>query len=121
MPARAMRPCHHSGCRTLVNGGYCAAHEAKRRAERNADPMRRLYKSVRWRGARLIVFARDPICMMCGMWASEHCDHVVPARKVVALYGEDEFYNPERLQGLCAACHSSKTATEDSTFAGTHE
>ena len=40
------------------------------------------------------------------------CDHVMIARLVVELFGVDEFYNPNRLQGLCHECHSRKTAIE---------
>jgi 5-methylcytosine-specific restriction endonuclease McrA len=29
-----------------------------------------------------------------------------------ATFGVNEFYNPERCQGLCASCHSAKTAVE---------
>lgn len=40
------------------------------------------------------------------------CDRVMMARLVVELFGVDEFYNPERLQGLCHECHSRKTTME---------
>jgi hypothetical protein len=44
--------------------------------------------------------------------ARTKCDHVMMARLVVELFGVDEFYNPDRLQGLCHERHSRKTAME---------
>jgi 5-methylcytosine-specific restriction endonuclease McrA len=55
---------------------------------------------------------------MCGHEASTVCDHhPLTAREVVAQFGIAAFYDVNRCQGLCASCHSSKTALEDSTFA----
>ena len=105
---------------------YCPDHQTKNNASEYArlyesyradDEMKALRNKKRWQGTRRVVFQRDPLCMDCGHQASTVCDHIVPARQIVAMYGEDEFYNPDRCQGLCKSCHDRKTATEDSTFA----
>jgi hypothetical protein len=71
-----------------------------------------MYKSARWQQTRRIVLKRDILCCSCGNQASTQCDHVISARTVLAELGIDEFYNPDRCQGLCASCHSAKTAIE---------
>jgi 5-methylcytosine-specific restriction endonuclease McrA len=116
--------------RRATNGTkYCADHATKNRnAEhkslydvyRAADPIRKMYRCARWRRTRSIVLKRDILCRMCGHRAATDCDHVERARIVVVMHGEDEFYNPDRCQGLCHDCHSSKTATE-SNWAGAHD
>jgi 5-methylcytosine-specific restriction endonuclease McrA len=72
-----------------------------------------------------MVLARDPLCkieQLCGSGPrrdgeperlpapSTDADHVVPR----SAGGEDTM---ENLQGACHACHSWKTATQDSNFA----
>jgi 5-methylcytosine-specific restriction protein A len=125
VPSRAKRPCKFQNCQRLVESGYCELHEQKlaerRRQELNDDPFRPLYKNKRWQTTRLVVLARDSICKMCGLTASQVVDHVIPARQLVARYGVEAFYDESQLQGLCKSCHDTKTATEDSTFAGRHE
>jgi hypothetical protein len=39
-------------------------------------------------------------------------DHILSARLVIDNFGVDAFYDPERCQGLCHACHSAKTSHE---------
>lgn len=60
----------------------------------------------RWRKRSAYILRRDPICKRCGRARSEHADHIVAKRHG----GSDLETN---LQGLCAACHSRKTLTED--------
>jgi 5-methylcytosine-specific restriction protein A len=43
---------------------------------------------------------------------STHADHIIPVNE-----RPDLAWDLDNLQGMCAACHSNKTATEDSTFA----
>lgn len=63
----------------------------------------------RWRKLRLVVLSEEPVCRMCGREASEHVDHIV----ALAKGGKNERAN---LQGLCARCHSIKTARVDGAF-----
>jgi 5-methylcytosine-specific restriction protein A len=119
MPNKAKRGC--AQCGVLTDSKYCAAHAglAKRYdKERQSDPIRKLFDTVRWHWTRLNVLARNRICVICKSWAAEECDHVIPARKYIAQHGGDmnRFYDESNLQGLCKPCHSRKTATEDGAF-----
>ena len=116
MGTRIKRPCSHPGCPKLVTTRFCDDHckvaAADFERDRKDDPIRALYKTARWKATRLNVLFRDPVCKACGKWASEEADHVEPARKIVAEFGEEAFYDESRLQGLCKKCHSKKTAKE---------
>lgn len=68
---------------------------------------------------RLSVLRRDILCKSCGHQAATVVDHIVMARLIVDQFGVDVFYDPSRLQGLCAGCHNKKTAQE-SGWAGRH-
>jgi len=57
--------------------------------------------------------------MRCHQQPSIDCDHVENAQAIVKRYGILAFFDPNRCQGLCHACHSSKTANEVG-FAGSH-
>jgi 5-methylcytosine-specific restriction enzyme A len=119
MPARAPRTCGKSGCLfdNVAGSRYCAAHadtdKQKLQSYRQvAAPLKKLYNSVRWKNVRATVLARDPICVECNRAASAECDHIERAIQIVKKYGVKQFFNPERLNGLCKSCHSSKTAKE---------
>lgn len=74
----------------------------------------KLYGRQLWRGPhglRRVVLARDPVCKICHRNPSTVADHIVPHRGVWAL-----FCDLLNLQGLCAECHSRKTAAEDGGF-----
>ena len=58
------------------------------------------------------MLTHDLLCASCGNQASTQCDHIISARIVLEELGVDEFFNPARCQGLCASCHSQKTAIE---------
>jgi 5-methylcytosine-specific restriction protein A len=121
MPSSPTGLCKDCGSRAVANG-YCAKHQVSNEAAlrskthdryRDAnDPIRKLYKTARWQGTREIVLRRDILCVSCGHKVATEVDHILSARLVIDNYGLAEFYNPERLQGLCHECHSSKTALE---------
>jgi 5-methylcytosine-specific restriction protein A len=127
VPSRASRQCSQVGCPKLAVSGsrWCEAHQsnnthlATRRhydKERADDPYRAIYRSRHWTEVtRPFIFARDPLCkiaVLCeGKAPSVEVDHVVPIRS-----GGDP-WDTNNLQGACHACHSHKTATEDSEFA----
>lgn len=129
MPVKKNRLCVDCTGVAINGTRYCQRHQTRNNASeyerlseqyRADDEMKKLRNRARWTGAygtRKRVLLRDPLCKMCGHAASTICDHIVPARQVVAEFGVDEFYNVERCQGLCKPCHDYKTATEDSTFA----
>ena len=101
MPNRAFRP-------------YAVAKQAAR----DADPLRKLYKTRDWKYVRLRVLARDPFCRLHNPQlppaASTIVDHKIPAKDYVAHHGGDYryFYDEDNLQGVCASCHQKKTVTE---------
>src|ERR1035437_933207 len=121
MPNSAARSCLDCSRRALADSKYCQDHQAsnarsdsrrEQDAFRNRDSVRKLYKSAKWQVTRRILLKRDILCCSCGNQASTQCDHIVSARTVLDELGLDEFFNPQRCQGLCASCHSAKTAIE---------
>jgi 5-methylcytosine-specific restriction endonuclease McrA len=61
---------------------------------------------TRQKAWREIILAHDPMCRGCERAPSLHADHIVP-RKPGA-----EDWSEANGQGLCAPCHSYKTAVE---------
>lgn len=128
MPERAKRPCKQCGVSTGNRSGYCDADQKDNRQtrarqefdkqRRENDPFRRLYNLALWKTIREAIRRRDPLCMICGIAASVIADHIIPARIWVAQGGS--FWDKKNLQGLCKECHDRKTATEDSSFTGSH-
>jgi 5-methylcytosine-specific restriction protein A len=118
MAYRALRLCAAPGCGAASAGRYCQKHSGWNRPDRIADRERGSHSKRgygrRWERLRKLVLARDPLCRignLCGgMGISTEADHIVPR----ARGGDDSM---ENLQGACHACHSHKTATEDSAFA----
>ena len=103
----------HSCSSRATKDGYCDRHqgdagESKRNFDRFRadDPVRALYKGKLWQRTRLIVLRRDILCRSCGHQAATEADHILTARLVLDNFGLDEFYNPERIQGLCHRWHS---------------
>lgn len=122
MPNAPSRLCLDCTRKAINDTKYCADHQVKNKAAdykllydryRANDPIRALYKKRRWlKGTKLIVSKRDPLCVECGHRATKVIDHhPLEAREIVARFGVDEFYNPERCRGLCKQCHDIKTAT----------
>src|SRR5581483_6028673 len=91
------------------------------------DPIRALYRTTRWQATRRTVLRRDILCQAeggCPKAATVADHHPLSARQIVARFGTDAFYDPERSRGLCVSHHNSKTSTQDSSFAKpktTHE
>lgn len=133
MGLRAKKPCNKPRCKkfTIPDSAYCEDHtqEAPRknykRYDRNRGSSHERGYGAAWRKLRLFIIARDPFCVIgeicdpadivtgkrSGRRApSTDVDHIVPKE----AGGTDEDTN---LQGACHACHSWKTATQDSTFA----
>ena len=119
-PSSTSRQCLDCS-RRATTGSYCENHKTKNNASesrrendafRNQDSVRKLYKSARWQVTRTLVLTHDLLCRSCGNQASTQVDHVISARCVLEELGIDEFFNPARCQGLCASCHSRKTAFE---------
>ncbi|WP_441635126.1 HNH endonuclease signature motif containing protein [Cupriavidus sp. YAF13] len=119
MPARAASICRHAGCgRRIELPGYCAAHQADARqwdntARAKARQSKRALptNSTAWRRIREGVLRRDPLCAEC---KKRH--RVTAATVVDHIDGDSTNDDPSNHQGLCASCHSAKTARQDGGF-----
>jgi 5-methylcytosine-specific restriction endonuclease McrA len=56
-----------------------------------------------WRQIRARVLARDPVCKICDVRPSTHCDHIE---------AKTDAHAEDRLQGVCATCHAQKSSRE---------
>lgn len=56
-----------------------------------------------WARIRAEILKRDPICKICDVRPSTHCDHIV------AKADRD---GPSDLQGVCGPCHDQKSSRE---------
>jgi 5-methylcytosine-specific restriction endonuclease McrA len=122
MPSAPTGLCRDCSSRAINGSRYCQRHQTNNNASiasilydqyRADDPIRKLYRCPRWeKGTRLKVLRRDILCVDCGHRRATEADHIILARTVVEQFGVDEFYNPERCQGLCRSCHSAKTLKE---------
>ena len=128
MPTSPTSLCRDCNSRAETDSRYCAQHrvnnsvaEHKRLFDvfRRDDAVRKLYRCNRWKATRAKVLSRDILCVQCKHKAATVVDHIVPARQTVQQFGVDEFYNVDRLQGLCKSCHDVKTVGE-SKWSGSH-
>lgn len=117
MPAKILRPCNFPGCHKYADiGGYCAEHyDIMKKRKQNSCKHKRYngaisYRNSRWGRARLDYLAQHPICVKCGMPATE-IDHIVPH-----CGDYDLFWDVDNWQPLCHSCHSRKTVLEDGGF-----
>jgi len=56
-----------------------------------------------WQAIRAKVIARDPICKICDVRPSSHCDHIE---------AKTDAHAEDRPQGVCATCHGLKSSRE---------
>lgn len=63
--------------------------------------------SAKWRRIRAMVLAEQPLCVHC-----EKRGRLTPALHVDHIDNDSHNNKRSNLQGLCAECHSRKTATE---------
>lgn len=68
---------------------------------RESDRVKRL--PAGWARIRAEILARDPVCRICTVRPSTHCDHIV---------AKLDDHRPEGLQGVCGPCHDQKSARE---------
>jgi hypothetical protein len=123
-PAKLCRDC---SSRALAGTSYCSKHQRQNNHTeyrklfdryRADDPIRLLYRVLRWTGpygTRLTVLRRDMLCQWpegCPHAATVVDHHPLEARAIVAQLGVDAFYDPSRSRGLCKAHHDAKTARE---------
>ena len=68
---------------------------------RGSDRVNRLPSG--WKKKREKILARDPICVLCKVRPSTHCDHI---------QAKTDDHRDEGLQGVCGTCHGQKSARE---------
>jgi 5-methylcytosine-specific restriction endonuclease McrA len=116
MPTSPSSLCRMCSSRAIEGRKYCSVHAttsddvttaSRHWSEyRKDDPVRKLYKTTRWKNVRLLVLRRDPLCLLCGYHASTVGDHFpLSAHELVAMLGKDAFFDVSRIRGLCAPCH----------------
>lgn len=113
MATQASKPCTAPGCCALAQAGKsrCVKHMAKaQEQERERSAGKRMYLDTRYRKARAVFMAENPMCVVCGALATD-LDHIVPHKGDMAL-----FWDTSNWQAMCVRCHSTKTATEDGGF-----
>ena len=107
-------PCNEPSCGILVEKGdrYCPNHKFRTKNNRSSTKMGYGYK---WRKARTAFLQGSSLCVHCkerGITnAATEVDHVIPHKGNKVL-----FWDMSNWQGLCASCHSHKTATEDNGY-----
>ncbi|MGP5435681.1 HNH endonuclease [Psychrobacter alimentarius] len=129
MPMMPTTLCSHSGCNASAGAnGVCKMHKPKPKRQspnqiKQAEPAKlkridhRLSASqrgydVRWRSARELFLADEPLCRNCMLQniikGADVVDHIIPHR------GDHElFWDQTNWQPLCYSCHSIKTTTID--------
>lgn len=138
MPTQALRPCS-GGCGALVLRGRCQAC-ARRQEQRRGTASERGYDAdwLRFRPRFLAKLIEEGIAPVCGArlptgpntkhsacqaegfltfasadGSSLHFDHDPPLRED-ERQRRDVVCDPDRIVLLCASCHATKTASEDS-------
>lgn len=127
MPIAPLRPCRTSGCGALTNRGRC--DRCRRRVEQRRGSAASRGYGPKWVAFRKWYLSQYPLCgdkAPCApatshsrcrlegrMTPATDIDHIV---RVTGPH-DPRFRDVCAVQALCHACHSAKTATEDSTFA----
>lgn len=116
--------CLHKGCKELVDisVGRCELHSNDiqiQRQQYNKDrpEWTKLYKTKRWRDARLRYLNQHPLC------ECDECkqnNRVLPAtiidHKIPHKGNYDLFWDEDNWQAMAKRCHDRKTAKEDGGF-----
>lgn len=123
MPPSPKRPCAKTGCRNTVQGKdrWCKDHAGEQTKYQKAQDRRRgtaAQRGYTWRWAQYSKSyrARHPLCVECErqgrVTPAQHVDHIQ------AVSGPDDpmFWDESNHTGLCAPCHSRKTAKQDGGF-----
>ena len=95
--------------------GYCRKHKAFATGDDRVSASKRGY-GVKWRRARAQFLALNPFCVICS--TTSHPVRATDVDHIIAKSPHDlAFWDVANWQPLCHACHSRKTATQDSAFA----
>jgi 5-methylcytosine-specific restriction protein A len=114
--------CPHRGCKTLVDldTSYCDEHIndiqiSRQQYNKQRPEWHNLYKSYRWRNARLRYLMEHPLCVECErigrLISGNTINHIIPHKG-----NYDLFWNESNWETLCKRCHDRRTATYDGGF-----
>lgn len=88
------------------------------------DPvLRRLRSSKRWQELRRRILTACPVCYLCrrlggALRPATEVHHVIPARRMIELHGEEGFFDLSNLVQLCGMHHErNENAWKDGTAA----
>lgn len=114
-PQRAPSTCARAACDAETLSTYCPAHTFhKAPAKRAVDPRaaeRAKPYGRKWReGPRKACLQRDPVCTVCGLAPSTVADHHPLERAELLELGVEDCDALAYLRGVCASCHSRKSA-----------
>ncbi len=106
MPDRPKRPCARPGCPALVESGYCPEH-ARSGTEFGRESSDKRGYDYRWRKFResYLKQSENVICADCRVQRSTDIHHLKKLKDFPQLK-----YVLSNLLGLCAKCHSVRTA-----------
>lgn len=109
MPRRPLQPCGWPGCTSVQPAAYCTKHDRQRKRSTHKPEHQRLY-GRRWRRMRAVQLAKEPWCARC----LERGDYVLATDvdHVERHEGDPEKFYNGKLESLCHADHSAKTAIE---------
>ena len=107
-----------ASCGQLVTGTCQSCHQQRRQARDRTRPnsSARGYGSARWLKFRACQLALEPLCRLCDR--AGHTTIATAVDHIVPVTGPDDprFLRFDAVQSVCLACHSRKTAIEDSSF-----
>lgn len=68
-----------------------------------------LRNSERWKKLRATILSNQPLCEVCRRMGrarpAEEVHHIIPARKLIMIRGEESFFDEGNLVGLCRVHH----------------
>ena len=106
---RAWSPCSTPGCPTLTPHSISRCQQHTRQADlKRGTASQRGYTSTGHKTFRRDVLTQDPLCVLCGLVATD-ADHHPQSRKQLIELGLDP-NNPHYGRGLCGDCHKKETA-----------
>ncbi len=109
MPMSAPKPCSQPGCGVLVRDGTSRCPKHKREAWAKSPTAAKRVTGRRLQALRERLFTDNPLCVECErqgrVTLATQRDHVIS----LAEGGTDE---DDNVQGLCRACHDTKSRQE---------
>lgn len=108
--------CAFGGCKSLAvnDSSRCEKHQKrftpKKQYDHHYHDGKLIYSSSRWVKLRVQYLRHNPLCCYCQKRGVITPAVIVDHVKEIADGGE--IWDIENLQGLCAACHNTKTGEE---------